>query len=58
MIYYFQMYQDARKEWRWTFIAPNGRKMADSGEGYQTRTACEQAINTLKAQAPTAPIRG
>lgn len=31
---YFQLYKDAAGYWRWTLFAVNGRKIADSGEGY------------------------
>ena len=31
----FHVYIDKRKEWRWTFYAANGKKIADSAEGYQ-----------------------
>lgn len=29
-------YRDGKGEIRWTFRAPNGRILADSGEGYKT----------------------
>lgn len=35
-----KVYQDARGEWRWSLIACNGRKLADSGEGYTRRGRC------------------
>lgn len=33
-----KIYQDKAGEWRWRLVAANGRKVADSGEGY-TRKA-------------------
>lgn len=39
----FDVYQDAARLWRWRFIAPNGRIMADSGEGYSTRAKAWRA---------------
>lgn len=31
------IYQDQKREWRWRFVAANGRILADSGEGYAER---------------------
>jgi uncharacterized protein YegP (UPF0339 family) len=38
------VYLDERDEWRWTFIRSNGRKLADSGEGYKRKAACLAAM--------------
>lgn len=38
--YTFRVYKDARNEWRWTLRSSNGRKVADSAEGYKRRSAC------------------
>lgn len=39
--YKFKIYKDQKGEWRWTLFASNGRKVADSAEGYKTkRGAC------------------
>ena len=56
-MYFFHVYQDSQHLWRWTFYAPNNRKMADSGESYNTRQSCESAIAVLKREVPTAPVR-
>lgn len=36
-------YKDARGEWRYSVIAPNGRKVADCAEGYKRRGAMRRA---------------
>ena len=36
-----EFYQDDSGEWRWRAVAPNGRVVADSGEGYKNRGDCE-----------------
>ena len=41
------IYQDKRKEWRWRIRARNGRIMADSGEGYKRKLACEKALQKI-----------
>jgi len=33
----FIIFKDHRGEWRWTLRAKNGRKIADSGEGYKRK---------------------
>jgi hypothetical protein len=53
-----QVYQDNRREWRWRLVAPNGRTMADSGEGYATRQNCLNAIESVKGYMLTAVVAG
>ena len=52
-----EVYQDRAGERRWTFYATNGRKIADSGEGYATEYNVVRAARRLKELAPTAPIK-
>jgi uncharacterized protein len=33
----FHLYRDRKKEWRWRLTASNGRKIANSGEGYKRK---------------------
>jgi len=52
--YVFDRYLDRDSKWRWRFVAPNGRIMADSGEGYSSLAACDEAIAVIKREAPLA----
>lgn len=52
---YFQMYQDARYEWRWRLNAGNHETIAVSSEGYTTKTSCERSIALVK-QSYNAPV--
>ena len=36
----WRIYQDAKGEWRWERIAPNGRIVGASSEGYKNRADC------------------
>ena len=55
MIYY--LYRDANSQWRWSLIVTgNGRKIANSGEGYHNKADCIAAINLVKGSGST-PIR-
>lgn len=45
----FVVYRDHAYQWRWTFFAANGRKIADSGEGYVNKADCLAGITLLKA---------
>ena len=54
----FRVYQDQIGEWRWTFYAANGRKIADSGEGYHNKVDCLRAMNILKNHARAAKVEG
>ena len=51
----FHIYQDVRSEWRWYLAAPNGSKIATSGEGHTRREDCVLAIGRLK-QSINAPV--
>lgn len=53
----FNLYKDAKAEWRWRFRANNNKIVADSGEGYKNKSDCESAIDILKREAPTAPVK-
>jgi uncharacterized protein YegP (UPF0339 family) len=52
----FWVYQDASRQWRWNLKAGNNRTIADSGEGYHSRSDCIAGIN-LVAGSNGAPIR-
>ncbi|MGH8727993.1 MAG: YegP family protein [Burkholderiales bacterium] len=43
------MYPDIRGEWRWYLQSANGRKLADSGEGYKNKQDCFAAIELVKS---------
>ena len=47
----YETYLDANSEWRWTLFADNGRKIANSGEGYKNYSDCLHAINLVKGSA-------
>jgi uncharacterized protein YegP (UPF0339 family) len=53
MIYW--VYSDRAGEWRWYLVAANGRKIADSGEGYKNKSDCLSAINLVKG-SNNAPV--
>lgn len=50
----FRTYKDKRGEWRWTLYGINGRKMADSGEGYKRKAGCIKAVEIIMTFAGTA----
>lgn len=47
-----------RTQWRWRLIARNGRVIATSGEGYNNRSDCLNAIDLIRREAANAPIKG
>jgi uncharacterized protein len=51
----FEIYKDAKGEFRWRLIASNGETIA-SGEGYTTKESAKNGIESVKNNAPTAPI--
>lgn len=44
----FWLYRDPRGHWRWTMEAANGRKIANSGEGYHNYDDCIHAIRLVQ----------
>ena len=52
----FEIYQDAKLEFRWSLRANNGKLLAKSGEGFSNRANCEQAIFSMRLQVPRAVI--
>lgn len=52
----FEMYQDKAGEWRWRLKSGNGQQIASSGEGYSSKSACENGINAVKRDAPNADV--
>lgn len=51
----FHIYKDNNNEYRWRLVAANGKIIADSGEGYTTKSACQAGIDLVKGAA-TAPV--
>lgn len=57
----FKLYLDARGEFRWSLLAGNNHILADSGEGYTTRLACQHNIDlvcSLNADTPVVEVTG
>jgi uncharacterized protein len=52
----FWKYIDTSGYWRWHLVAANGRKIADSGEGYHNEVDCDHAIGLVKGSGG-APVR-
>jgi uncharacterized protein YegP (UPF0339 family) len=50
----FEIYEDAGEEWRWRLRHRNGNILADSGEGYSSRSAAQDAVDSVKRNAPGA----
>jgi uncharacterized protein YegP (UPF0339 family) len=41
---YFELYRDAKNEWRWRFKSWNHEVVADSAEGYVNQNDCKAGI--------------
>lgn len=48
---HYVVYKDRALQWRWTYVASNGRKIADSGEGYNNEADCLHGITLMKGSA-------
>lgn len=50
----FDLYEDAADETRWRLVAGNGETVADSGEGYASRSNAEDAVERVTFYAADA----
>ncbi len=51
----FEIYQDAKSEWRWRFKAASGNIIATASEGYVHKKDCEHSIELVK-KSSAAPV--
>ena len=52
----FELYKDAKGEYRWRLIASNGQTIATGGEGYEAKESAIAGIESVKKNAPAAEI--
>lgn len=52
----FELYEDADGQWRWRLVHRNGNILADSGQGYASKQKAEQGAQSVKRNAPHAPL--
>jgi uncharacterized protein YegP (UPF0339 family) len=52
----FEVYKDARGEFRWRLKASNGQTIATGGEGYTSKAGCMNGIESVKTNALVAEI--
>ena len=53
---FYYLYKDASNQWRWRYVASNGRTIADSAEGYWNKADALNGISMMKASY-TAPVK-
>ena len=46
----FQIYRDQANQFRWRLVAPNGKIIADSGEGYYDRQGAKRAAENVRVR--------
>jgi uncharacterized protein YegP (UPF0339 family) len=54
--YEFVVYKDKQGQYRFKIMAPNGRIVADSGEGYKTKYYCLKNIGKLQKMLADAKV--
>jgi uncharacterized protein YegP (UPF0339 family) len=52
----FEVYEDSAGEFRWRLRGGNNQIVADSGEGYGSRSGAEDAVERIQGHAPEADI--
>jgi uncharacterized protein YegP (UPF0339 family) len=51
-----EIYKDTKGEFRWRLKSANGQTIATGGEGYASKSGCENGIAAVKRDAPEAAI--
>jgi uncharacterized protein len=54
MVTKFEVYKDAKGEYRWRLVASDGQTIATGGEGYKEKASARDGIESVKKNAPTA----
>jgi uncharacterized protein YegP (UPF0339 family) len=52
----FEIYQDARGEYRWRLKSANGQVIATSGQGYKAKVDCRHGIEVVQKEAAGAKV--
>jgi len=52
----FELFKDEADKWRWRLRHDNGKIIASSGENFERRAGAENGIESVKENAPGAPI--
>ncbi|MGI2176002.1 YegP family protein [Shewanella frigidimarina] len=55
---YFYIYKDVSKQWRWKFVAKNGKTISVSSESYHNLLDCEHSVSLMKGEGPSSPVIG
>ena len=52
----FELFRDTADQYRWRLRHDNGNIIADSGQGYASKQKAKQGLNSVKSNAPGAPV--
>ena len=52
----FTIFKDNTGQYRWNLKASNGRIIADSAEGYLSKSDCQAGIRLVQSGAPSAQV--
>jgi len=52
----FELYKDAKGEFRWRLKSSNGQVIATGGEGYTSKAGALNGIEAVKRDAPAAAV--
>ena len=52
----FELFEDAEGKWRWRLVHDNGNIIGDGSQGYASKQKAKQGLNSVKTNAPGAPV--
>lgn len=53
----FEVYQDAKSEFRWRLKNSEGQVLATPGQGYKSKKYCEESVEKFKANVGTDKVK-
>jgi uncharacterized protein YegP (UPF0339 family) len=53
----FEIFQDAKKEYRWRLKGANNQVIATSGQGYKAKADCRHGIELVQSGAKEAKVK-
>lgn len=53
----YELYRDSASEWRWRLVHENGDILADSGEGYSSRAAARNGVESVRENITDAEVQ-
>ena len=55
--YQFEVFKDAKNEYRWRLKNPDGKVVASPGQGYASKKYCEESVEKFKTNTHSDKVK-